>query len=207
MLWPWFCRGGVGEMASQRFGQGCAETLAEPGSNVSFPQSLCRAYIAEHPWFSLKLSLLKLLHLSIACWVITSFRPLPSLALSHHLPGLRAAIPVFARNSIILETAQTVFQKTALFSCTTCKGWKCRELTGCFVSGGVFSPFCRCHSGAPPDFYLSTIPWQSHGLRAEPQLHWLKAVRAHSSQTPQELAPIFFFNFMFLSVWEVTSGT
>lgn len=53
-----------------------------PQSNISFPQPLCRVCVAGHRWFSLKLSLLKFLRLSISMLSYSPFSA-PRLSLSH----------------------------------------------------------------------------------------------------------------------------
>lgn len=145
----------MGEMESKQFGQVCAETLAEPGSNTSFSLPLCRPSLALIEALAFKISL------NICMLIYNLFSPpmsppFPSLTLSPHLLRLGVTMLIFASSSVILETAQNIFQVIALFSCTLYKGWKGsgKSLLAslCQWVGGVVSPLCRCHTGAPPDF-------------------------------------------------------
>lgn len=153
MLWPWFCR--------REWGRWKVSSLAKAVRILWLSQEVIPAFpylCAGHPWLSSKLWLLKFLYLTISMLSYNLFSSphLSCLALSPHLLRLRVTILVFARNSIILETAQNTFQVIALFSCTIYTGWKGGGKSSlaslCQWVGGVVSPLCRCHTGAPPDF-------------------------------------------------------
>lgn len=60
------CRAKWERGEAKRRGQGCTETPAKPESIVISPRLLCRALIRRRPWFLLKPSIFKFLHLIIS---------------------------------------------------------------------------------------------------------------------------------------------